>query len=631
MHLSYDAASKGMTFMRNMKDASGKGLLLLSSIALLLLLFQPNDNSFILFPVWLIIIVIAVKSPKREEYSTKREIVLALSMLLILLSVFCVTWLKIERTAGKLNVKNIILTGSTGAVLAMASIPIAHSFFRRAMPIIAENNARFEKEKKGLSTITKKEKLVLFIFAVIAISVLSKSSPLYPFNDWVDTNIFLTVGKSIVHGKVLYRDIYEQKGPLLFLIYVLPALVSKDSFIGVYFLECISAYFFLLYSYKIAILFSPVKLLWLMPAYAFITYSATSFMHGGSVEELCIPMITCSLYFLTKCMACHEDSISLREAFLSGIFLGCIFWIKYTMIGVYVGYAAALIVICFLHNKKSYLIKTIGIAFSGVGAASVPVFFYFAVNKAFPDLWTTYFYNNLFYYQADKQDNLILTELTGIVRACVDNLAIFILIFIGSVFLLEKNKRIFSAIMLCFATTAALVFARTPQRYYSFIFAAFAPFGLGMIMQTLAVTKMKSIKLIGTIASLVLCLWGLWHSSNRYMLLQDIKELPQYQLAQTINSSEDRSLLNYGVLDVGLYTMTGTIPDVKYFCKINMNLQEMTDEQERYIEEGIDHFVVTRNKQLNASNYHLVDTAEGYFEGKNRTYYLYERNDNATR
>ena len=195
MHLSYDAASKGMTFMRNMKDASGKGLLLLSSIALLLLLFQPNDNSFILFPVWLIIIVIAVKSPKREEYSTKREIVLALSMLLILLSVFCVTWLKIERTAGKLNVKNIILTGSTGAVLAMASIPIAHSFFRRAMPIIAENNARFEKEKKGLSTITKKEKLVLFIFAVIAISVLSKSSPLYPFNDWVDTNIFLTVGK----------------------------------------------------------------------------------------------------------------------------------------------------------------------------------------------------------------------------------------------------------------------------------------------------------------------------------------------------------------------------------------------------------------------------------------------------
>ncbi len=30
--------------------------------------------------------------------------------------------------------------------------------------------------------------------------ICSKSSPLYPYNDWVDVNCFFTMGRSMLHG-----------------------------------------------------------------------------------------------------------------------------------------------------------------------------------------------------------------------------------------------------------------------------------------------------------------------------------------------------------------------------------------------------------------------------------------------
>ena len=38
-------------------------------------------------------------------------------------------------------------------------------------------------------------------------------------NNWVDENAFFTVGKAWGHGLIPYRDMFEQKGPVLFLIF----------------------------------------------------------------------------------------------------------------------------------------------------------------------------------------------------------------------------------------------------------------------------------------------------------------------------------------------------------------------------------------------------------------------------
>ena len=95
---------------------------------------------------------------------------------------------------------------------------------------------------------------LLASFAVL--TVCSKNSFLYPMNDWVDVNCFFTVGRGITHGLVPYRDLYDQKGPLLYFVYALAALISEHGFFGVFVIEALLFSLFLYLGGRIAELLS---------------------------------------------------------------------------------------------------------------------------------------------------------------------------------------------------------------------------------------------------------------------------------------------------------------------------------------------------------------------------------------
>ena len=92
--------------------------------------------------------------------------------------------------------------------------------------------------------ISREDRRLLFCVALVSVSVCSLSSPLYPFNDWVDANCFFTVGKSMLYGIVPYRDLYEQKGPLLYALYALCYPISHRTFLGGWLLEAAAAWAF---------------------------------------------------------------------------------------------------------------------------------------------------------------------------------------------------------------------------------------------------------------------------------------------------------------------------------------------------------------------------------------------------
>ena len=104
-----------------------------------------------------------------------------------------------------------------------------------------------------IKNIKKKYKKVIFCFilALVSLLICSESSPLYPLNDWFDANIYFTVGKGMVNGFVPYLDLFDHKGPIIYLIYGIGSLISSSSFIGVFILEVISFTIFLYYIYKI--------------------------------------------------------------------------------------------------------------------------------------------------------------------------------------------------------------------------------------------------------------------------------------------------------------------------------------------------------------------------------------------
>ena len=66
----------------------------------------------------------------------------------------------------------------------------------------------------------KKETICLLLYcAAAAFFILlfaTRSSFLYPCNDWNDANSYFSMGKALFNGRVPYRDIFDQKGMYLY-------------------------------------------------------------------------------------------------------------------------------------------------------------------------------------------------------------------------------------------------------------------------------------------------------------------------------------------------------------------------------------------------------------------------------
>ena len=127
---------------------------------------------------------------------------------------------------------------------------------------------------------------MILLSAIVTITVFSKSSPLYPLNDWVEANCFLTAGKALLSGQVLYRDVYEQKGPFLYFLHALAALVSDSSFFGVWLLEIAACFAYAWIGWRLVLQRCKRPSVLLIPGLLFLTYSTVAFSSGDSAEEL---------------------------------------------------------------------------------------------------------------------------------------------------------------------------------------------------------------------------------------------------------------------------------------------------------------------------------------------------------
>ena len=105
--------------------------------------------------------------------------------------------------------------------------------------------------------INRQTKAYLFCLftAAALITLFSRSSFLYPFNNWADTNVYMTMGREMLRGAVPYRDLFDHKGLLWYFLYMAANLISRKTFLGLYLIELFSFSIFLFYSWKLLDLF----------------------------------------------------------------------------------------------------------------------------------------------------------------------------------------------------------------------------------------------------------------------------------------------------------------------------------------------------------------------------------------
>ena len=508
-----------------------------------------------------------------------------------------------------------------GLVAAIAVLP----FFYQSFSLYSEKDVRSAEAEH----LTAADYAALTAAAAVVITICSKSSPIYPFNDWADSNCYFTVGKALAHGKVLYRDIYEQKGILLYLLHTAAYAVSARSFLGVWLWEIAAAAAFLILSAKTLLLWAPRKVLALLLPVAAMTYTLPCFVFGDLAEEFCLPLLAYALY--TGMRSFREDrTLSRGEWFRIGITSACVLWIKYSMVAFYLGWVLVPVYTVLRHRDGRALGQMIGYTAAGVLAVTVPVIAYFACHHALGDLYTGYFYNNIFLYYRSENTSLLVRSMRNLFDTFRGAAPMYGAVLFSLPWLLaRKDRRSAAQVLMSMAALCLGIFnADQMHTYYAFILAVYMPLVCLPVLETAESWLPRIPKsVLRTAAAAAAAVIVLTNCSNFYMLEYRKEELPQYIFASVLDRYEHPSLLNYRFLDGGFYTVSGIVPEEKYFCLLNLSLPEMKEEQDRCVREGRADFIVTMDRDKEYPLYELVCEETFPRTGESHIYRLYIRRD----
>jgi hypothetical protein len=322
------------------------------------------------------------------------------------------------------------------------------------------------------------------------------------------------------------------------------------------------------------------------------------------------------------------------------------------MLGFWLGWILSLFVSLVAQKRTRQAFTGVVFFLGGMLAATIPWIIYFGVNHAIPDLINTYFIVNLTGYS----DNLSFINRGLRILSYIGTLFSYNPIF-GSLLWLgiisfavfpKFLDSLWNRLLLLLCEVLFVIGIYGGGRGFVYYYLIITPLVIfGVVVGADAISSIikkplsERISLGMTIAIVILSLpLTYYFNQNSYLLHIRQQDLVQYKFAEIIDQSADKTLLNYGWLDMGFYTTAGVLPNVKYFELQNLDYSRYPlnlDEQNRYVREGLTKFIMLRDvpqkektssliPQLN-SRYRIVASGDQYYEGYTFTYFLFERMD----
>lgn len=469
---------------------------------------------------------------------------------------------------------------------------------------------------KAQSKNIKKDIPVFIIFLAFSFGLLyicTASSPRYAINPWNDANAFFTVGRAMANGATLYKDIFEQKGPLLYLIHAAASLISGTSFFGVYIMQSVSLSATAFAAYKISALY--LNTCWSVFSSVltcFITVNSGCYYYGDSAEEFCLPLLMASLYFFCAYFKnTQQNSIGKPAFFVVGFFAGCVAMIKFTLIGFWFAWAVYISLYTWIAKKdfKKAAINAL-VFIGGMAASIVPWLVYFAVNGGFKDFINTYFVINATAYPIERHYSFLvrLRKPLGVFSERILAAPVLSAVAVGGGILYAATnffaeKKFFSRMSVPFVAFFGIYIIYFGLRAYDYylipisVFTVFTFILVSILLDKLFKKKSGVISAVSCVLVIALTVVGsnYINLSSRYAVRKG-EPIIQSQAAEYIKShNPDGVILNYGCLDCGLYLAADQIPQFKHFETQNLlydKYPENIDEQKRYVEQHLADYVV---------------------------------------
>lgn len=491
----------------------------------------------------------------------------------------------------------------------------------------------------------RKEERWALVFSLLAAAVLllffSRSSPLYPINPWGESNAFFTVGRGMLAGKVPYRDLAYDAGPVVYALHALAACISPADFLGVWLLEIASMAALLFIAWKTAlhVCDMPVLSAGVVALLGLILTSAAAFACGDTAEEFALPLQMWALYDLIRYMGDPERRMSSWRMVVHGFLAGCLLWMKYSLVGIYAAFIAVIAIDAMVREWELRGAAWLCLEFAAGGFfATAPWVAYLGANGALKEFYRLYLARDWVYFA--ETITPLRSTFMGLAGGVRNNPVMALVILCGAGFLLRRlvQRRwnaVYTAVVVSFACEAVLAYIEDVRVRYTHLAAG--PFlmlcAVPLVLLARYAWRQRRICAAGLACCAILCAgYSCYENNNLPLIGYPEEELPQVKVAKYIEENGGGSLLTYRMCDEGFYLAAKQEPQWNAF----VNLDESgcrgysRDKQYKLVDWGEADWIVSASKYDPSGLYIRVKTFESEYNdmrenGNGRIYYLYSR------
>ena len=385
------------------------------------------------------------------------------------------------------------------------------------------------------------------------------TSPLYPNTYGVDSAFNRFMGLMIRRGKVLYSEIWDNKGPVLFFIQAIGTLKgTRNAGLTLTFLMQAVSFFLTVF-----ILFKtdetvhrggkryPRLILIFLAAAAILAKVMES---GNLSEEWSLPMIGCSLYMLINYAGNAENDPRhpCRYAFIHGI---CFALIAFIRVNNAISQCAGLLLIAvYLMIRKQWknLLENILFGLLGIAVITLPVMIYFLSKHALGDMLYAVFFYNLKYAERRTHKTFAGTDLLDRFLPIAASLLILL------IHLIRKRRIRLTDIMMLMIIAANGIMLWQSNVYLHY-YVIFVPVWLMVLLLYADLPGFPEI-----LAALAVCAYFIRQDARLVSGIPEMmKEPDKYAYAATIPEDEKDSAIAIWV-SPEVYLNSGLIPCSRY-------------------------------------------------------------------
>lgn len=237
----------------------------------------------------------------------------------------------------------------------------------------------------------------MFLMGILFLLFFSIStSPLTTNSYGSDSAFFQMAGQSMTKGQIMYRDIFDNKGPYLFLIEYLGQILWYGR-TGIFFLQILNLWITLYFADRTCCILCGDHLRFrVVSALSFLFLAALTWDCGNLSEEYSLSVLFVCLYLFCRFVYRNESRVFLYAAVFGASF-GFLAFMRITNAG-FLCALMAVILIELIYNRqfRVVLLCTVGFA-AGLIATVLPVCIYYAQKHLLSEmLYATFTFN--YYY-----------------------------------------------------------------------------------------------------------------------------------------------------------------------------------------------------------------------------------------